>query len=403
MHTLRGKLMTWSLSEDPAQGDKFFQTVINYGLLRNHVYADVYDATTDSGEQRIAGERHLGRLRSAIENGEYTPQVFNLSILDITKAEVDTDGNIEFPLSTTNKLAILDGGTRFRALEKIRASKEAYHTPIDNLPIPILVYFQPEKRKRDFSNLNAGTKVNKSHLQSLEIASGRLKADKFPFFERAKAISLLLNSNEFSPLRDKITYGNTDDTGKIQFSQIATDHSGSLIASLYSTNNFLKLDDSTNENFVELFCDLYDLIKERTDAATPGKLLALPPEGAKGNVANWVSFVNTTFYYLYLRQQMDQSYDVSDNSHHIVSCAKIYDDLVAGDISRRRRQHLSQTYALKLFSSLLEENGCPAGAHFGIPIPLLTLTSSSSFNIEMLPSLKKIRKSHTRKVKKEDE
>lgn len=394
MKSLKGKLLTWTLNQDnPAEGEKFFQTVIPYGVFRKYVYADVYNIENDSGEQRVAGERHLGRIRSAIENGNYTPQVFNLSIMDISKANIDSGGQVDFPLSETNKLPIIDGGTRFRALEKIRSSKESYKEPIDRLPIPLIVYFQPEKRKRDFINLNNGTKVNKSHLQSLEISSGNIKADKLPFFERAKAISLLMNTDKNSPLCDKITYGNKDDTGRIQFSQIITDHAGSLIASLYSTSRLLDLDNTTNAQYVQLFCDLYELAVERTDATTPGKLLALPPSGAKGNVSNWISVINTTYYYLYLKKEIGNSNEVIDNSNHIVSALRVYDDLVAGDIGRRRRQNLSQVYAQKIFVDILEKDECPAGSHFGIPIPLIAMTSASSFNVEILPGLRKTRKS----------
>lgn len=399
MYTLKGKLLTWSLSEDASQGEKFFLCEAKYGLLRKYVTAYVYDAITDEGEQRIANERHLGRLKSAIENRQYTPQVFNLSVTDPLQVNVDKKGNVEISLSEDNKLAILDGGTRHRALERIRASDEKYHNVVDSLPIPLIVYCEPDKRKENFSNLNNGTKVNKSHLQSLNISSGRMKADKLPRFERAKEISLLLHNSENSPLCGKISFGNTDEVGKIQFSQIATDHAGSLIASLYSSDSLLKLNDSSNEYFVQLFVQLYDLVKERTNSLDKGKLLALPPDGAKGNVSNWISVVNTTFYYLYLREQMDLSYEVGENSHQILHAMQVYDDLVAGDISRRRRQNLSQMYAQRLFSDILEQPECPTGSHFEIPISLLALTSASSFNVEVLPGLKTVRK---RRHKNED-
>lgn len=396
--------MTWTLNnDDPSKGEKFFQTVLPYGIFRQFVFADIYDANTDTGEQRVAGVRHLGKLRSAIEQGNYTPQVFNAAIVDISQADIDKKGNISFPLSKENKLAILDGGTRFRALEKIRSAKEEYEKTVDNLPIPLLVYFQPEKRKRDFMNLNNGTKVNKSHLQSLEIASGQIKEDRKLFFERAKELSLLLNNSESSPLKDKVTYGNTEDTGRLQFSQLATDHSGSLIASLYGTGKLLNLDDSTNEQYIQLFSDLYELIKERTDIISPGKLLSLPPDGAKGNISNWISIVNTTFYYLYLKQQIYESYKLMDNDNHIISCLQVYDDFVAGDISRRRVQTLSQLYAQRLFSEILKEDECPTGSHFGIPIALIALTSHSCFHIEKLPGLKTIRRPRSKKNEIADE
>ena len=394
MQSLKGKLLTWSLNQDnPTEGDKFFQTTVKYGVFRKYVFSDVYNPETNDGEQRVGGERHLSRIRSAIENGDYTPQTFNASILDISQANIDNSGNIEFPLSENNKLALLDGGTRFRALEKIRSSKEKYQQPIDNLPVPLLVYFQPEKRKRDFANLNAGQRVNRSHLESLNIAAGRVKAAKQKFKEQAKELSLLLNSNEDSPLYNKITFGNTDDTGRVQFSQLVTDHSSALITSLYTARRLLKLEDKTNEDYVKLFIDLYDLAKERTDTTSKGKLLALPPDGAKGNVNNFVSVVNCTLYYLYLQKQIDNSDELSDNSNHIISSLRVYDNLVAGDIGMRRRQNLSQMYAQKLFSEILQVDECPTGSHFGIPIALIAMTSHGTFNVEALPGLKRSRKS----------
>lgn len=382
---LKGKLKTWSLNtDDRNKGEKYFITEINYGLLRKYAHTEVYNPETNEGEQRNSKSRHINRLKNEIINENYTPQCFNLSITDLSIANIDDKGNVTIPLYEDNKLVILDGGSRFQALSNIRSENPDISKTIDMLPVPVIVYLEPNKRKQNFLNLNNGTKVNKSHLQSMQIATGRMSQNKLPIFERAKSLSILLNNNEFSPLNNMISYGNTDETGKISLSQIITDHKGSLIASLFGSSKILNAIEKSDEWFVDQFSNLYDLIKERTDYLDKGKLLVLPSDGPKGNVANWLSLLNTTLYYLYLKEQIDQSGELEDNISHIIDCAKIYNNLVDGDVSRSRRQLLSQAYAQRLFHTLESVDELPTGMHHGIPISLLILTSESGFRIELM-------------------
>lgn len=212
-HKLTGKLRVFSLNTDnPSVGEKYFTAETTFGVFRKYATTYLYDPLSNEGEQRVAKDRHFNNIKNAIAGTgiegviSYTPQCFNVSVTDLSIINVDEKGNVTLPLYEDNKLAILDGGTRFAVLEQLR-SDEKYRQIVDNLPIPLIVYIEPEKRKQAFLNLNNGTKVNLSHLQVMKIVDKKMDSKKQEQFDRAKIIVDLLMNNEDSPLHDLITYG----------------------------------------------------------------------------------------------------------------------------------------------------------------------------------------------------
>jgi hypothetical protein len=394
MHTLKGKLQTLSLSNDPTKGRKYINTNTNFGIISQYCFLDTYNPETDTGEQRIAQDKHVSKLRNAITNDNYTPEAFNATVPDLSMVDIDDKGNVTITLSEENKLPILNGGSRTKALETIFLEGGKTARVINDIPIPLIIQLNPEYRKQDFLNLNAGMKVNKSLIQSLEIASGRITGDKFPIFEKAKNIAKLLNANNTSPLHNKISFGETYTSHSLQASQLWTDHKASMVASLFGTSRILNVIEKDNEYFVDLFQRIYRLVGDNTDFIKAGSLLALPPDGAKGNVANWISIVNTVMYYLYFREECGQTGNCDD---HILSCMKLYNETVSGDVSRIRRVRLSGGFAQKLFAPLETDPASPSGFHMGLPISFLQNTSESSLGVELLPGLHKIRKSRKKK------
>lgn len=380
---LSGQLRVWSLSDNPKKGKKYFHGYMSYGQFRRYVNKEVYNPIDNTGEQREAINRDVSRLKSEIANENYTPQVFNLSVTDLSIVNVDEKGNVILPLYEDNRLAIMDGGTRQSVLEILRKD-EKYTNIVDRLPIDMLIYLDPEERKQNFINLNGGKKVNRSHIQAMQASTGRMKGSKLELFQPAMEIVKLLNNDESSPLHNKIGYGQTNETGLLQLTQVCPDHKASLVASFLGSVKILKVIEKNESWFAEQFRSIYDLFLERTDYIEAGKLLALPPDGAKGNIANWISIVNTVVYYLYLKEEINQSSELEDNASHIINCASIYNDMVSGDVSRGRRQKLSGAFAQKIFYPLESVDELPTGMHMGIPISLLINTSESSFGVEKM-------------------
>lgn len=384
---LSGKLRVWSLSNDPNKGKRYFHDYLPYREFRRYTMKEVYNPVDNTGEQREALDRDIAKMKSEIANENYTPQVFNISVTDLSIANVDDKGNVIIPLYEDNKLAIMDGGTRHTVLEILRQD-DKYRNVIDQLPIDMLIYLDPDQRKQNFMNLNGGKKVNRSHIEAMKAATGRMRATKLEIFQPAMELVKLVNNDESSPLHSKIGYGQTNQTGLLQLTQVCADHKACLNASFYGSIKILNVIEKNINWYAEHLKSIYGLLQERTDYIEPGKLLAMPPDGAKGNVANLISLVNTTIYYLYLKKEMNQSYELEDNASHIIKCANVYNNPVNGDISRQRRILLSQGYGQKLFSEAEEDPDVPCGFHFGLPIPLLIHTSESSFGVEKMPKRK---------------
>lgn len=388
MQTLTGKLQNFNLSTDPTKGRRYLNTNINFGMLRRFFYIDQYDPETNKGEQRLAKDRHINKLKAAIASNSYTPEAFNVTVPEASLVNVDDDNNVTVVLDEKSLLPILNGGSRFRALESLYQEGSKTARMVDDLPIPLIVQLDNQYRKHDFLSLNAGMQVPKSLLQCLHIANGRVSEDKAETFRRASELIKLLNREKDSPLKGKVAFGVTSETGKLQFSQLCTDHRATLVASFFGTAKLLTAAEQSNEWFVSLLTDLYELITAKTTYADKGNLLALPPDGAKGCVANVISVANIFSHYLYLRREMtgaDESID--DNTNNLLKALRVYSEPVNGDVSRKRRQLLSCGFAQNLFENMVEDDRAPIGFHFGIPISLMVHVSNSSFGVEAPPNL----------------
>ncbi len=377
---ITGRLQVWDLSGEVSQGRKYININVNFGLLRQFFEPVPYDVFTGQGEQRIATKKRTNKLRKAFSDSEYTPTVFNACVTSLDQVEVD-GREVTITLDDTEKLPLLDGNGRLAALLEIGGDKAETARTVDNQPIPLMIYLEPDKRKDDFINLNVGVNVHKSHLLSMQLDGGRLSDDKQYVYFEARELAKLLHLQPAGPFFDLVSFG-AEESGVLALHVLTTHRKSNLICSLFSTAKILQAASLDREYFVETLKWLWELIQKKTECATKGKLLCIPPNGPKGAASLLVGAANVWTYYLYVNNRtVPNKKDLTA----LRGSLEVFNDEVNKELSEQRRRLLMQAFTQNLFHEIAEDPESPVGMHFGIPISLLVVSSASSFGVEAPP------------------
>lgn len=379
---LKGKLNTFGLTDDPAEGRKYLNVDINYGLLRSYFDKRVYDPFTGEGEQRVARDRHVSKLRSDISTGEYTPTAFNACVRSLEQINVE-GRNVVVDLDENNKLVLLDGGSRMAALELLRQEGDVkLARKVDNLPIPIIIYLDPTLAKKDFLHLQLGLPVSRSQIQAMRIEQGHVNGEKYEYFLTSKKIAELLHKHDNSPIKDQVNFGHVVG-GKFAFNALISDRVRDIAMSLFGTAKVLVAAEKDEQYFLEKWNWLINFAKANSSCTDEKKLLQL--DGAKGCIHNWIGVTNIWMYYLYLREI---SHPTASDEEQLREAFRVYESDIAGDLSSARKCTLIGAFTQRLFSELVEDESMMTGFHCGIPLTLLVLMGKgTAFGVENPPNL----------------
>ncbi len=376
MPVIKGKVYTFDLSHGLGTGRKYIVTSIPYHIFRQYFHKDVYDPFSGTGEQRVAGQRKIAKMVKEISNGNYTPTIFNAGIPDGLEVKID-QGNVEIPLNENNpKFVILDGGTRFDALEQIRSSNELSTRLVDALPIPLIVYLD-DRHKSDFINLQAGTPVSRSHLLAMSIDTEIVPNKDLSTLTRAQKIAKLLHTTEGNPFYELVSFGQ-EEGGSLAFNVLATMRKGSLSHSLCGASKILmSINQPINMWYVNLLKDVYEFAQQ-VGVTEKGLLLCLPPNGPKGAANLLIGATNVWAYYLYMHElDAPRQIDIDLLNDALLT----FNESVGGSFTAQRTQTLMCEFAQQLFVRACKSN--PEKFLAGIPQGLIVTTSDSSFALTM--------------------
>lgn len=374
---ITAKLQEFDLSGGSSRGRRYVNLDTNFGMVRQYLKPDVYNADNSNGEQREQTEGHVRKLRDAISNKRYTPTSFTATIGYPGQCTVE-DGMVTLTLDENNPLTLLDGGHRYCALENIAREGVQARRKVDNLPIPLLVLLDPEERKEDFLNLNAGLTINRSHVLNLKLDTGAIDRNKLPYFLTGRELAKLSNNHPKSPFFRMVKFTDAG-SAPIAFSQIVTDRKGDLLGSFFLSAKILEIMGLSNDWFASQFNAVFDLVKNKTCCAEAGKLLAVPPCGPKGCANLFLNVVNQFIYYLYLHNRTEPtSRDLKVLEQSLI----MYNQEIGGDLGGKRKATAARLFAQSLFNNIANDEESNVNTHDGIPISLIVLTSPSCFGIE---------------------
>lgn len=402
--SVKTKVHTFDLTGggSPNVARHFCCLVLNYGLIRQHFAPDIYDITTGSGEQRESIKSRVKKLRKAIVDHQFYPTEILACALPEHIEKLD-DGEIELKFNNT-PYPILNGFQRREALEIIRAEGKGgpLERLVDNLPFPVNISLDPERRKEDFLHTNSNLPIHKAHMLQLKIDTNTVDHRYAPYFKRSRALALALFDNDKSPFYDVIQFDQTS-TAPLNANVLMTERKTDQIMSFFGSAKLLEIAQKDNDWFVQTVIDVYNLILNNTKACNDGKLLEFPtPEAGKykAGASFLIGIVNQLMYYMYLKNK----YALDDNMKKVfLKSVRVFDVDVDGDTSSKRRATLMREFAQDLFEDIIEDPNSPIGGHFGIPYTLVAFFSPGCFGVDA-PSIPKaptqtVRKGRKKKAK----
>lgn len=392
-NTMENKITTKYHSFDLSGGAitnaarRFCLITLNYGLIRQHVEADIYDIETGKGEQRKGIERRVKQLRKAIVNHKLTPAPIEVCALPEHIESIDGD-NITLKFNGVT-MPLLNGLQRIEALESVRdegGPGSARERLVDNLPFPVIVHLDPDRRKEDFLNLNNGFPVSKSHILQLKIDTGTVDIRSAPYLKRARDIAIKFHNNEESPFYNIIEFDQTT-SASLNGGVLMTERRTDQIMSLFGSARLMELYSKDVNWFSDIFHKIYKIIKDNTKAFDEDYLLELPDQNGgkyKSGASFLIGIVNQIVYYLYLNKK---EYIDKNSEKLLIKSALVFESFVDGDTSSKRRATLMREFAQTLFKDFLVEN-TKFSSHEKIPLTLITFFSPGCFGVET-PSVPK--------------
>jgi hypothetical protein len=352
----------------------------------------MFDENTGEGQQRQITNSHKNKIKRDLAAGRFTPTPFYAGVVDQpvkmekSKATITVDPN--------NPLNFLNGNHSATAMEELRSENPAMQRKVDNLPITCMVSLDSDKRQLDFCNLQKSLKMDGSHLMSLSISADLLDAKQAPFFKLAQEIARKLNSEDESPLNGLIRFS-TSSNAPIPFKSIATNGSSDLCFSLFGSAKIVDNAGKDADWIAGIICDAYALIKNNNpELLNKGMLLCPPPDGTNGGASLLVGVGNLLAYRLFLMGHDDIL--PADEKAFNTAISEVFNEEIDRNMSNPRKRDSMRGFSDYLFEDIAE-NSEVVGFHCGVPVSLLVLLSTSTFNAEPLP--KAPRQPKTKKVK----
>ena len=398
--TLTGSFHRWALGENK----RLFATIVlSYEEARAFFSPVKFNVLTGKGEQRDIAEAHAKKLRNAMDEGKYTPTPISAGIRPEVVSSLkldDTGGNFSLELSDKLPLPMTDGSHRMEAIKLLLDAASAEYDQAEaeedeeameragarteqilNLPISITVYFDGSTQ-RDFINLQAGKAVDKAHMLSLEISQ---KLVNEPERKLAFDIARYL-AKQPGPLTNLVRFG-SGGSAPIPFTTLCSKTKSDLGTSLVGLARiglaFKETDPAKLGGFV---LDAYKALENHPNLIEGGKVLAPIAHGGTKGTSTMLLGVGTLLAYRRLASNDEQEEQLTRLVHAAV---ETLDEKVSGNLSGPRKRSLMGRFARVYLE------GLDKGMHDGLPIELLQTLSTSTFDAESLPRVRKPRKPET--------
>ena len=381
--TFYGIKWTWNLSS-PAIDYIIVQTT--YGKARKYFRPIQYDAKTGKGVQRRLIEKWVRKLKHDMSKGIYSPDSakatveqhhYDLGLIEDHHRKVTITGDLNNPISLT------DSQHRFAALERIREEGGKMQTKVDQLPITIQVNLNTDP-VTDFLNYQKGRPTDKTHVLSMRITKGLVENNKQQIYQDALKIAEILNERDDSPFHNKIQL-ETGIIAPIPLKSVMAENASDISTSLLAAGRVIQLTKMTVEELSDHIVNAYDLmVKNSPQLFEDEQLLCLPPNGTKGAATIIIGVGILTAYAQHHFDYKDFFGDDNCVSDFLDCCEEVFTRNANNNLSGPAKRGVIGEFAKALF-----KNSSDDVCHEGIPKELLTLTSTSAYNVSVLPKEKK--------------
>lgn len=279
--TIKGEVHNWNLGNDPTKGRKFINNTHKYGEIADWVHAETFQYETMAGWQREVSESHVKNLREEMENNNFTPTPWAVTINEwhdqSLKHSSEADKsfvNIRVGSNNDHKLLITDGNHRRNAIKTLLQEAEQIDDKdmkerLLNLPIAVTIHLNHEKTTGDFLNLQKSRPVARNVTKSMEILSGLIDDEEdYPLMRFATDAIIKLNNNTRSHLAGTVAFGEARMT-EVQYASLVTPGASTLLTTVTGGAKIARHFDKSPAWLVDKYIEAFEGLRKFATPTDP--------------------------------------------------------------------------------------------------------------------------------------
>lgn len=400
---LSGSIHIWQMFD---RKRTYGEITLPYAQAAKLTRSTAFSGLTGKGQQREIVPAHLKKIKSAMQQGEYTPAgaSVNLTKQHLDSLEVKGD-RFSLAVDEGNPLLLTDGGHRMAALAQIVESLEvklsAAQTDDDKerfgrwlkqareTEVTFTVFLDGDAQ-RDFVNLQMGRPVDAAHMLSLKVQQ-RLVDD--PAQKQAFDLAKVLHKQEGSPFCGIIRFDSRG-VAPLPVSTVCAPRASDLGTSLVglAKTGAVQGDARGVDWLAKVMCDTFKAIKDfdgedhdESPIFDTGKVLTpVCNSGKKGSACMLIGVAACLAFRL--AKAGRTAANKEDLARVVDNVRAKLNEPVAGNFSGPFKRKLLGGFARAYFADL------DLPKHEGVPVSLLEALSASTFGVSPLPKAPKPRK-----------
>ena len=399
MYKFGGVLLEWNIGE-PAR--KYISGSAKYKDLRPFIYSEPYSDVKNVGEQRNLIKSRANYIKIKMLEGKFSPCPITIGTRDPHRNNIVVDTNSKTATVTVNNnelLPVLDGFHRITALDFIRSSGDAVMKDIvDNLYITYLLYLDGSPRS-DFVNLQDRAPVSKDHLLSIKISDNLIDKKTALYFKVAKQTAEILNKKNDNCFHNLIRFDSKSGPLPLSLNSLCRKSASEIAFSLYGGAKIAITHKKDAKWIANCILTAYRAIKRdkiSKNALSPANVICPKPEGTRAGSTFIIAIGNMLAARLMLEEKDEPSDE--DLKKLVRAVEKTLIVASKGNTSADSKRNLLGLFAREFFSDMQEYVNGPDDEdldtdtsimfHDDIPVTLIILLSSSTFNVRKLVTKK---------------
>lgn len=392
MQELTGNYQTWTFN---GNSRRYADVNLTYQEAKEIIRPVKYSALTGTGEQRALIEPHVRKLKREVLEGNYTPTQMSAGLQKKHRSKLSLqDGKFTLPVDPAAPLSQTDGQHRYAAIsaieseltellekadEKEKARLETRLAELRSLPCGFRIYFDGDP-KSDFINLQAGRAVDSSHMFSLKIHQ---QVTDDPSLKLAFNIAKVLHKDAASPFHELIRFDSRALSKGSLFKQLpistlcakGTSDIGVSLIGLAKVGLLFGCDQA--ERLAKFVTVTASTILANGTLGQAGKALTPPRNsGSKGSSTMIIGVAIAAAFKTLSEGRLEL--DTTEITFLNDCMAETLDVEIDGNFSGVFKRRLLGGFT-RLYLETCGE------LHDGIPVKLLEVLSSSTYNAESLP------------------
>jgi hypothetical protein len=372
---LEGPVFTWDLNRDAPR--RFVKLTLPYEQARLAIKTKLYNGYSGDGEQRPANERHVNKLRRAMEDGSFTPGTDVCAHVRPKARKAvefyERDGREYARLAVQDEpVANIDGHQRMAGLEQLYQSGRE---DVLRQPISVTLYLDGDAQS-DFVNLQLGKAVDTAHLMAMRTQKRMVAGKNADAVALGFEVARELHRREAGFFRKQIRFDGNG-TADLKVNAICAAGSSDCSFSLAGLARLGQLTDRDAKALAEAVESVCSLLNARASELTQrGMLLTPPPDGTKGSAT---LLIGVTTLYLFRGYAQGRSPNDPDKDRLIKAARLTLADEANGRFTAPHRRQLLGRFAREYLADL------PGPKHGDLPVSLLEVFVPSAYGAPALP------------------